>query len=195
MVSKFNSHVKTVSLPDFLTAFLLLSSSDVQDHQRIYILVVAVKDLSVDATPGYIPLSSYQARASSSKEQTSEASSKSATMTEITVDSNKSSSYSPITLNIFSNIQYETVAYILRQCERDSSSLRDIHGHLSVSAGNFVDRGVEAAVVRMDVEEQNREDTLYVGTSGELREAKCKLPCSECKNTDTAERTTTLMDH
>lgn len=46
LISKFNSHGCNNSLPEPLTAFLLVESSQVEDNQRIYIPATAAKKLS-----------------------------------------------------------------------------------------------------------------------------------------------------
>ena len=85
MVSKLNAHGENVELPGSLTSFLLLSISNVTDHQRISILSAAAKELSTS---------------DNLKEED-----ESNIITEPSLD----------------DMKYETVASILRQCERSPS--------------------------------------------------------------------------
>lgn len=100
LISKFKSHGNKINLPESLTAFLLLSISNVDDHQRISIIAATAKDLAL----------SISSHASSSNPLSTPR------VTSVPVPS--TSSCTIVIIDDFRNVCYETVASILRQCGR-----------------------------------------------------------------------------
>ena len=101
LVSKFNAHGSSLQLPESITAFMLMSSGNIDDSNRVSIMASAANELMTSKVED-----------------------------EVMMMSNMSSA------DIVQNVKYETVASIIRQCERRDTTHNN-GSNLKVHQGGF----------------------------------------------------------
>lgn len=184
LVSKFNSHSVNTSLPESLTAFLLLFCARVDDTQRISILSAASKDLS--AKPRFSsltnPLATPSPYVDASTPPPANEDDAAAPVAPV-VPTTPGGTVIP-TLDDFNNVKYETVASILRQCESRRQSTPPTHHHTNHNLNAHNSHATSLVPSRRGGRgggNSDRRTTKRRMTANELWLAKMTQACSRCK--------------